>query len=339
MALVRFYLLLFLCVSCSFAFADAGALMKNPPEPLPVKVDTTFYLWNLNNIDEKDGTFSAELYLMLKWTDKRLAFKGSDKNLIFSETGARDKLKEMWWPEIDFVNATTLETRNRTLSISPSGEIEYSVKVLGSFFNTMDLRMFPFDEQDYEIHIQSFLWDNKSLEFVGNKLETADLANANVRSLRPTRWSAKVTNVPFMSETYSDFGVTVHFVRNPAFFNYQILIPVIIILLIISGMFFLDVSNLSIRLDLALTSILILVAMKFMIHQDLPPVDYLMLVDYIFFFAYFCCCLIIVISCIDYILWKKHQIIATRINRHAVWIPLLVFSILYCILLLISKLH
>lgn len=326
-------------MGCGFAFADMSALMKNPPEPLPVKVDTTLYLWNLSDIDEKDGTFSADIYLMLKWTDKRLAFQGSDKSLIYTEKGAEEKLREIWWPEIDFVNATTLETRNRVLSISPSGNVEYSVKVLGAFFNTMDLTQFPFDEHDFEIHIQSFLWDNKSLKFVANKLEAGDLANANIRSLRPTHWDTKVTNVPFMSDTYSDFGATIHFVRNPTFFNYQILIPIVITLLAISSVFFLDVADLGSRLNLALTSFLILVAMKFVINEELPPVDYLMLVDYIFFFSYFCCCLSVVISCIDYVLWKKHPDVALRLDRHAIWVPLLVFFVLYCILFLISRLY
>ena len=139
----------------------------SPPNTLPVKVETTFYLWNLSDIDEKDGTFSAEVYLVARWHDDRLAFNTSHKALVYVEEAAKDKLEEIWWPVFDFVNASNLTTRNKTLLIFPDGTVEYSLKILGTFFNTMDLRRFPFDEQNYEIHLESFLWNSDIVEFQG----------------------------------------------------------------------------------------------------------------------------------------------------------------------------
>lgn len=334
MSCLKYFCLFFLLLGCGFA--DIPTITA-PPDPLPVKIDTTFYLWNLSRIDEKDGTFSAEVYVILKWKDERLASKGSRETLIYTEEAVTDKFKEIWWPEIDFVNASTLEQRNKTLFISPEGNVEYSLKVLGSFFNTMDLTLFPFDEQNYEIHIESFLWNSKTLEFVVKQVDSANLANFSIRSLRPDQLFATVKNVKFMSENYSDFGVTVHFVRNPAFFNYQILIPLVIVLFITCAMFYLDIGDLSTRLFLGQGSILVLVAMKFMINQELPSIDYLIPIDYIFFIAYFCCCLTVALSCIDFTLWKKNEPLARRINKHALWIPLLLFFILYGIVLLFAQ--
>ncbi len=303
--------------------------VKTPPKNLPVKVETTFYLWSLNNIDEKDGTFTAQIYLVTRWHDDRLAFSTSTLPEIYTEEAASDKLKEIWWPELDFVNSSTLMIRNKTLVINPDGTVEYSIKVFGTFFNTMDLRRFPFDEQDYEIHIESFLWNSQTVEFVVANLESVDLANSRIQSLRPISLSGAVKDIPFMSEAYSDLGISIHFKRSPNFFNYQILIPMLVVLFITCMMTFMPVGRLGDRLLLAQGSILVLVAMKFMINQDLPTVDYLTFVDYIFFIAYFCCFVMVILSCIIFFLRERRKSMSHSINKHATWIPFVLFLVLY----------
>ena len=325
------YLIVGMAMICGYPLYAEKQIPENtfPPNSLPVKVETTFYLWNLSDIDEKDGTFSAEVYVVARWQDDRLAFNTSDKPLIYTEEAARDKLREIWWPELDFVNASDLTTRNKTVFIYPDGTVEYSIKILATFFNTMDLRRFPFDKQNYEIHLQSFLWNVQVVEFVIKKIESEDLANANIKSLRPISLSAEVKNVKFQSEIYSDLGVTIHFVRNPNFFNYQILIPLLVVLFITCLMAFVQIDALSDRLLLAQGSILVLVAMKFMMNQELPTIDYLTFVDYIFFIAYFCCFLMVILSCFIFYFRERHKELASSINKHATWIPLAFFFVMY----------
>lgn len=312
-------------------WAKSNDSIKTPPQNLPVKVETTFYLWNLSNINEKDGTVTAVIYLIFRWHDDRLSFDKEAGPLVYTEDAASDKLDEIWWPEVDFVNASTIDARNKTLFIYPNGTVEYSLKVLGSFFVSMNLMRFPFDEQDYGIHLESFLWDSSVVKFVVAHLERGDLTSSSSKSLQPTGLTAKVKDITFMNTKYSDIGVTIHFKRMPYYFNYQILIPLLIVLFATCMMFFLDIRDLSTRLALMQGIILVFVAMRFMIDQDLPQINYLTFIDYIFFIAYFCCIIMLIFSCLTFLLCKKHPKLAVHLNRNAIWLPFILFFILYVV--------
>ena len=69
-----------------------------------------------------------------------------------------------------------------------------------------------------------------------------------------------------------------------------------------------------------------------MINESLPPIDYLTIIDYIFFVAYLCCGTAVVIACINHHIWKKKTAEHVPFNQHAVWIPVALFLILYLLL-------
>ena len=141
--------------------------------------------------------------------------------------------------------------------------------------------------------------------------------------------SGEVKNIKFLSETYSNLGVSIHFIRNPNFFNYQILIPLLVILFITSLISFLQIDALSERLILSQGSVLVLVAMKFMVNQELPHIDYLTFIDYIFFISYFSCLIMVILSCLIFFLKEKHKELSISINKHSTWIPLALFVFFY----------
>jgi hypothetical protein len=310
-----------------------------PPKDLPVIVEGSFYLWNISDVDEKKEAYSCEFYLMLSWNDARLAFDTQDTPLIYSEEAAVRKLNEIWWPELDFVNASSIEQRNRSLFIYPSGKVEYSLKVMSTIYTPMDFRLFPFDIQHFDLNIESFLWDSSTLQFVTKKENIGFLPAKEVRNMYLVEVESDISDkkFPYMTESYSNFGVILTLQRHSGFFNFQILIPLVVVLLINCAMFFLDVDDLSTRLYLSQGSILIFVAMKFMINENLPNIDYLTLIDYVFFIAYFCCCIATLISCLNFYLWKKKNIASKRMNKAGIAVPIILFLILYLIMLFWAK--
>ena len=275
------------CLQNTFAEPPTELLLSTPPSPLPVKVETSFFLWNLKDISEKNSTFFADIYLMLKWHDSRLAFQGDSKQHVYMEDAAATKLQQIWSPALDFINSTEVVLREKTLTISPNGDVEYLVKVNATFSAIMDLRNFPFDKQVFNIHIESFLWDINALEFVIGDKEIGKIGAESLEDLSIIGFDAFVTNraFPFMQETFSDFAISIELQRKPGFFLYQVLIPILIVFSIAASMFYLNIEDLGTRLVLAQGCILVFVAMKFIINQDLPQIDYLTTIDYIFFFA------------------------------------------------------
>lgn len=326
---------LLLLISPALAHAAQGKNGYNtsPPQPLPASVETSIYLWKIENIDEKNQTFTAYIYLDLKWRDPRLAFAGeSGKPMIFTEDSIDEKFKEIWWPETDFVNSLGTTIHNRSLSILPDGQATYSLKLNGTFFTPMDFKKFPFDDQTFKIRLQSFLWPKETLQFEIDQKNSGFAKDTFLDLFYLVSTSMNVTTNQYLDTDYSELDFCIHLERHTGFYIYQVLIPLFVILAITFAMFYIDVSELSSRLYLVQGSVLVLIAMKFMINDKLPPIDYLTIIDYIFFSAYFCCAIATAIACVHYRTWRKKSDPTAALSEKSIWIPIFLFFIMYLLI-------
>ncbi len=307
---------------------DNATLRSSPPPPLPTQVETSVFLWKIQNINEKDETFSAYIYLNLTWKDGRLASTAKEA-AIFTEEAVDEKFKEIWWPEWDFVNATEMTINNRTLSIAPDGTVHYALKLLGTFFTPIDFRKFPFDKQTFNIRIESFIWPTDQVHFVVDQKNSGFAEDEYLDKFTLKGVSMATPVVKYLDQNYSEFTFSIHLDRPTKFYLYQVLIPLLVILGITVTMFYVDVSDLSTRLIMAQGSILVLIALKFMINDRLPQIDYLTIIDYCFFIAYFYCTMAVGIACYQFREWKKESGAPVKTNSLVLWIPLFLCLILY----------
>lgn len=326
---IIFALLLLISPALMHAAKVETGYTTSPPQPLPVPVETSIYLWKIENIDEKNQTFTAYIYLDLKWHDPRLVFEGeSGKPMIFTEDSIDEKFKEIWWPETDFVNAIETSVNNKSLAIYPDGEVNYSLKISGTFFTPMNFEKFPFDSQSFQIHLESFFWMENSLKFVVDQKNTGFAQDLYLDRFDLESIDTSVKERNYLDQTYSQYEYSINLKRHTKFYLYQILVPMFILLAITGGMFFIDVDDLSTSLFLGQGAILVLIAMKFMINESLPHIDYLTIIDYVFFAAYFCCGTATAIACIHHYMWrKKHH--KAKLAQRIIWIPVVLFLILY----------
>ena len=101
-------------------FSTVETTLNSLPPDLPVVVETSFFLANLDRIDERVETFDANIYVDFKWNDPRLIFTpgpGESNLRIYTQDRAREKLKEIWWPQQDFLNDTYIQYNNLILTI------------------------------------------------------------------------------------------------------------------------------------------------------------------------------------------------------------------------------
>jgi Neurotransmitter-gated ion-channel ligand binding domain len=116
--------LLLLCIAALLwlprvAIADETSL---PPGRQPVEVAAGVFLSNLSGAAERSETFEADLYLVFRWHDPRLAFTGTEPKR-FLEEAAVEQLNAIWWPQIEFVNTGQPDIANRALEIWCSRKI------------------------------------------------------------------------------------------------------------------------------------------------------------------------------------------------------------------------
>ena len=251
----------------------------------PVLVDLGLYIVQITAINIADNTFRIEGFLDLIWCDSRLAYSSSEtgrQEEIFLEEAANNKIEEIWWPDIEFTNqAGAPDIENMELIILPDGTINYQERFSVELEAHYDLRQFPFDRQLLEIEIESFAWDSEYLvlhqeedkigfstdfqipEWEIEGAETIIEEKQEIRDRKP----------------FSKFMMKIEVARQSSYYQWKILLPLIILVAISWSVFWMIGDGLADRMSVSLTGILTIVAYQFVVADGLPKVSYFTLMD------------------------------------------------------------
>lgn len=246
-----------------------------------------FRLSSIPEIDERAENFTAICYLRLRWQDPALAVPGGKRQVLLAEA-ALAKADEIGRPGISFVNETSAaEPKHAVLTLLPDGTVEYDRQFDVTLRSEFDLRSFPFDEQRLQIKIESFAFPASEL------LLEPDPQQMKAARLRLPQWQVgelqwSVTNVEddLEREKYSRLTVSLPIARKPGFYIWQVFVPLFILILIASTVFFLPASDLSDRISVITTSLLTAVALSYTVRADLPKISYLTTIDRLFVTTY-----------------------------------------------------
>ena len=284
---------LLFCVALLLASARLGTAAETwlPAGNLPVEVAAGFFLANLSAAAERSETFEADLYLSFRWHDPRLAFAGTEPKR-FLEDAAAEQLKEMWWPQLEFINTGEPEVANRALDISPDGFVQYKLSVTATFRSDLDLRRFPFDRETLEVRIQSFIWNQDQMVFVPDSARVGFNPRSTIEELTVKRVSTEIRQRELAGwtpvESYSEFVALIEVQRRAAFYLWTVFTPVMLIFLISCTIFAVPIESFNDRIGISLTALLACIAMQFTVSFHLPQISYLTVLDWMFVVTYFC---------------------------------------------------
>ncbi len=326
---------LFLC-SLFFSAINPSAYSKEtspnwvesgitPPENLPVVVNISLNFLHLVAIDEHNETFTADVYLHCNWKDPRLSYpapEGSPPKTYIGDA-CKEKLNAIWRPDIEFVNSGTPEYTNRVLFIASDGSVTLNQAVTATFRNNFDYRKLPFDQQDLEIVISSFSWDDRVVVFktekegvyFGKKLKAA------YEEIKILGAKANISDQAGLETSdpkgYSVFTATLTIQRAPFFYSYQVFFPLLVVIGLCCTVFFIPVELIGDKIMIILTSVLIFIATKFLINQDLPKIGYLTFIDKIFFISYIYAGVVTIFCIVEYGYWKRKDPKAEKLAKFA----------------------
>ncbi|MBF0548122.1 MAG: hypothetical protein HQM08_27035 [Candidatus Riflebacteria bacterium] len=123
--------------------------------PLSVFVGCAF---NATSIKENEDSFSSTIDLRVRWRDSRLQYPSTDTPRGFYEfrgEDAKQKLSEIWSPEIGFSNSKDATIESEGLRIFPDGRLELMRRISGTFVNPLDATTFPFDRQVLTVEVMT----------------------------------------------------------------------------------------------------------------------------------------------------------------------------------------
>jgi len=230
---------------------------------------------SIGEIDTVNQNFTAQVFVEGQMKDP--AFK--DKNSE-SDIDERDKKTALYLHnKVDGDDPETWFTLH-------DGELSYRMKCTGKFSEKFELRYFPFDTQELNLWVSSFLTE-ESIELSPNREKKSLVATEYSYTLAEwDLWEHVITRKfrsnPKYSATgrrYPLFTFTVHVTRRWKFYFWNVMLPMFILVTMAGSALVVPVDDPATRLGIALSLVLTVVAFKFTISGYVPKIAYNTLLD------------------------------------------------------------
>jgi hypothetical protein len=254
---------------------DVDALSRPLADSGPTPVEVAVYLVDLFEIDSARQTFNADVVIVARWNDPRLAGRWPHSRSV--ETGS------IWRPRLQVVNQRKVErSMDREVEVLPDGTVLYRQRLSGDFSARLDLREFPLDRQRFAVQVVA----------TGYTPEEVDLKPVGAASGRATEFSVSDWHIGDVELTDADLelpggsrilpGVALGFEGSRALRYYvvQLMLPLVAIALMAWAVFWIDPSVVGTRMSVVVTTMLTLIAYRFMINSLVPKLAYLTRLDY-----------------------------------------------------------
>jgi hypothetical protein len=243
----------------------------------PTRIHAYIHILDVDDIQTADQSLHANVYVQLNWHDPRLTHENTERVLM--------NLNEVWHPNIQFVNQQRLwSTIPDMVHVSPDGEVTYSMRVWGSFSQLYDLHEFPFDEQVFTIQLVEAVYtiDEVILEqhpkYKSGLSKRLSLPDWDILGWYAESRPYKAS--PEYEESASGFSLTFQAKRHTGYFIVKVILPLILIVAMSWLVFWIDPQEIGSQLNVAVTTMLTLIAYRFAVGRDLPHVSYLTSIDY-----------------------------------------------------------
>jgi len=255
---------------------DTGRRPHTDGEPTDITV--FLYVIDVSRIDGATQSFTADVFILLSWNDPRL---------VSTEHGTRRlPLDRVWSPMIQILNQQRVDlTFPEIVEVQPDGHVIYRQRYYGDFAAPMDLHDFPMDRHriGFRLVVPGYAPEEVRLIPDGR-----DFQSAMSNDLSIVDWTIRDFSVlaePFevipgrraIAGYVADFEAHRHlgFYAGNAFLSVMI-----IVLMSWWIVFWVDPSHVAPRMSIAVTSMLTLIAYRFLLGQVLPPLSYLTRMDY-----------------------------------------------------------
>lgn len=247
------------------------------PEPGagPTPVFVSLYLIDISEIDDRHQTFTAEVYFAARWRDPRLARRAASESVCtFSPV-------DIWNPRLRLLNQRDVKKRfEDVVSVDSAGNVSYEQRFAGVFISAGDVSTFPFDQRNLAISMVAvgFTEDDISLAFdekLTGRRDVFSVANWSISAAETDVSRVRVLE----NVSYTRVRIAVEAKRMARYYIWNALVPLMMIVFMSWGVFWINPSNLGPQIGLAATSMLTLIAYRFTLANVLPPVAYLTRMD------------------------------------------------------------
>jgi len=141
--------------------AEPPALIDRPSaDSGPTKISTEIWAVDISSIDSAQQSFTADIAVILRWKDARLAHTGTGV--------AHYALDQIRTPRVGIANETNSVVRKlpESVEVDAEGTVVYRQRYVGSFTQPLHLQSFPFDKQTFRLHLVAVRYSPAEVKFV-----------------------------------------------------------------------------------------------------------------------------------------------------------------------------
>ncbi len=273
-------------LSASIQLAAAAAtptLIDRPnADSGPTEISVGMWVVDISSIDSAQQTFTAEIAVVLRWKDPRLAHTGNGV--------VRYPLEQIWHPRVGIVNETNSVSRKMpdSVEVDPDGTLTSRQRYAGAFTQPLRLQSFPFDRQTFRVQLVAVRYQSNEVMFVPDQVWIRDgLKGAGGISPSVTLpdWTIERFELkPLVyalapRHQYSSYAFEFTASRNVQHYILKVILPLVLIVIMSWAVFWIDPINANSQVSIAMTSMLTLIAYRFAIDSQLPRLPYMTRLD------------------------------------------------------------
>jgi hypothetical protein len=265
--------------------AKAELTSKRPDEWYgPTKVEFYIFVVDIDEIDGAAQNFTANIYLRLRWHDRRLASPGASPREM--------PLGDVWDPRALLANLQGLVTKSLpdVVHVDGDGTVTYYQRYTCKLSQPLLLQDFPMDTHVFTIQFAAAGYAADELTFVPDVTERAGvrieggamadrLSLPDWQVLGHTTSTAAYQPIPGANAPGFAFEFTAR--RYLAYYIWQIVLPLAMVVVMSWTAFWLDTKDVGARVGVATSAILSLIAYRFVLASLLPNLPYMTRMDYL----------------------------------------------------------
>jgi hypothetical protein len=245
----------------------------------PTKVHFLVFVVDVDDIDGANQSFAANVYLRLRWKDRRLVNPGGSTRQI--------RLEEIWNPRVLLANQQGRMSKSLpdVVQVEPDGTVIYHQRYTGSFSQPLDLSQFPMDTHSFTIHFVAAGYGDDQLEFSPDTMRRVHGGSISDDLSLPdwkvvSHEALTLSYTPIEAIHAAGFAFRFEAERYVTYYIWQIILPLVVVVVMSWAAFWVGRENVGVRIGVATSSILTLIAFRFVLASLLPRLPYMTRMDY-----------------------------------------------------------
>lgn len=248
----------------------------SPPNPGGVtKVYIGLTVNNIVKVDAVNQYITADIFISARWNDPRLVHNSENSIIISPE--------KVWDPFITISNRLNVsKSFPESYTVMKDGTVLYFQRLYGDFSQRFLLHNFPFDKQSFNIRIIDITLNPDEVLLEPDTLIKSDLSNDLALSdWEFNSWSFEksIDKLRKDGPERSTLLFTINASRDSGYYLLIFVIPLVLIIMMSLLAFWLPANLSASRIAVGTTSMLTLIAYRFIVASGLPKISYMTRLD------------------------------------------------------------